>query len=90
MSWTRHQLDGDRAAGLLHELCPLGEGETPTVIGYRDARGNLRRVIADYPNGWQLTAHFSLPDTGPDGAEVSISSWSARLRLQTPTFGASQ
>tara|TARA_B100000678_G_scaffold280614_1_gene277496 strand:- start:3113 stop:3307 length:195 start_codon:yes stop_codon:yes gene_type:complete len=38
---------------------PIGGDDVPDQVhGWRDGRGRLRRVQADYPNGWRL--RFSL------------------------------
>lgn len=43
------------AAPLCAEVSAIGGGETPVqVTGWKDGRGQLRRVWAKYPNGWLL------------------------------------
>lgn len=49
-------LDAAALAPTLHELMPIGDGELPAeVLGYCDAGGNVRRMVAAYPNGWKVT-----------------------------------
>lgn len=43
------------AAALCAEASGIGGGEVPVqVTGWKDGRGQLRRVWAKYPNGWLL------------------------------------
>lgn len=43
------------AAALCAEVSAIGGGEVPVqVTGWKDGRGQLRRVWAKYPNGWLL------------------------------------
>lgn len=58
---------------------PIGDGALPiSLFGWRDHRGNLTRVRADYPNGWRLVVHFSKPK----GDKVWISSIKATMSLR--------
>lgn len=64
----------------LQELIPVGLGdEKPEVTGYYDARGKVRRITADYPNGWRVRVNFN--------AQGVITSESAQLKLSC-TIGA--
>lgn len=75
---TRHALDPARAEDLLASIMPVGNGETPlSVLGWRDNRGRIRRVRADYPNGWRLYAYFS--------AAGQLTSHRGQIRLTTRT-----
>lgn len=44
----------------LGDLIPrnLGKGK-PAVIGYYDARGRIRRLVANYPSGWHVRVNFN-------------------------------
>lgn len=71
---TIHQLDIRQAKGLLEQVMPIGGGETPThVLGWREPNGNLRKVQADYPNGWRLTIMI--------GVRGTITSYHGSIRL---------
>ncbi|MEL7784051.1 hypothetical protein AAG607_13575 [Citromicrobium bathyomarinum] len=86
MSWSKHKLIAADAQAVLHELCPVGGGEMPVeLLGWRDRRGNLRRAQADYPNGWRLVVHFTLPK----GGQQTMSSYTATLKVSAePSRGA--
>jgi len=50
-----HRLVVELAAPLLEQAMPIGGGALPDVVlGWRDSCGRIRRVRADYPNGWRL------------------------------------
>lgn len=56
----KYQLRPDKVAALIAKLMPMGEGEMPVaVIGWRDSRYRIRRIRADYPNGWRVNLSFS-------------------------------
>ncbi len=58
----------------LQELMPMGLGdEKPSITGYYDTRGKVRRIIARYPNEWEVRVNFN--------AQGVITSESARLKL---------
>ncbi len=48
--------------GVLEELAEFfsvePEGE-PAVVGYYDRGGKLRRVVAQYPDGWRMQVNVS-------------------------------
>ncbi|MDE2595965.1 MAG: hypothetical protein KGL44_03710 [Sphingomonadales bacterium] len=74
-----HELDAAAARDSLHELMPVGAGDQPdTLLGWRDSRGFLTRVRADYPNGWRLVVHFSKPKNG----KVTITSCKASMSIK--------
>lgn len=51
------------AAALCAEVSAIGDGDIPVqVTGWKDGRGQLRRVWAKYPNGWLL--RFGLSSRG--------------------------
>jgi hypothetical protein len=52
--FVTRQLDPQKVADLLEEVMPIDKGAEPrTVTGWFQG-GDLRRVRADYPNGWRL------------------------------------
>lgn len=60
--YTQRVLDCAVMSAPLSEIMTIGEGELPIeVIGWF-AGATLRRVRADYPNGWRL--QFSINDQG--------------------------
>lgn len=84
MSWRKLPADPEKSKAMLHELMPIGNGETPLSVTLSvDAGGNIRRADADYPNGWRLTVYFAKPK----GEAVEISSVSAKLRVSTQSKG---
>jgi hypothetical protein len=56
-------------------IAKIGTG-TPAITGYYDARGKLRRIVGDYPDGWQLRVNID--------AEGYVTSASGKLRLTMP------
>ena len=54
------------------------EGE-PTLVGYYDRKGQLRRIVATYPDGWRCQVGIS--------ATGYVTSSSARLKLKTIKVG---
>lgn len=75
---TRHQLDAVLAQAALHDLCPVGDGAIPCKLtGWRNAKGKLVHVVAEYPNGWSLRINFD--------SRQSISSYSALLKFKGQT-----
>ena len=56
---TKHSLDRARAAPLLREVMPIADGEPVSAIGWRDVRGRVRRVLAEYANGWRIELRLS-------------------------------
>jgi hypothetical protein len=59
--FTEHAGDIARTTPLLHDIMPIGAGETPVgVTLWRQADGRIRRVRADYPNGWRLQFSISV------------------------------
>lgn len=51
----RLKLSPVEAAPLCAEVSGIGDGALPVeVTGWKDGRGQLRRVWAKYPNGWVL------------------------------------
>ncbi|MEO0589084.1 MAG: hypothetical protein AAFZ11_00840 [Pseudomonadota bacterium] len=50
----------------------IGEG-TPAVTGYYDARGKLRRIVAQYPDGWRMQLNID--------AVGYVTSTSGKLKL---------
>ena len=55
-------LDPEKLAARLHDVMAIGAGTIPTeVVGWFHA-GNVRRIRADYPNGWRLS--FSITEKG--------------------------
>ena len=68
------QLDVAELAPLLHELMPVGGGEQPAeVLGYLDAPGRWRRMVATYPNGWKVTVRLN--------AKLEVTSVASSIRL---------
>lgn len=55
------------------------EGE-PTLVGYYDRRGKLRRIVASYPDGWRCQVNVN-------GAG-NVTSSTAKLKLATIRIGA--
>ncbi|PTR11768.1 MULTISPECIES: hypothetical protein [unclassified Novosphingobium] len=76
---TRVVLDAEKAAPMLEQLTGLGDGATPTVIGWRGRLGNLTRARADYPNGWSITLNFARTGVKING-QGALTSWSATWR----------
>lgn len=71
-----HRLQADRATDLLRTIMPIGGDDPPDeVIGWRDLAGRIRRVRADYPNGWRLHARFN--------AKGELISSRAQIKLST-------
>lgn len=64
----------------LHEIMPIGEGETPDVSVWRGAGSFFKKVVADYPNGWRLRVHLNRLG--------EVTSYSATLKLSTRIDGA--
>ena len=78
----KYQLRPEKAAALIAKLMPMGEGEMPaTVIGWRDSKYRIRRIRADYPNGWRVNLSFSA-----DGANTARSA-SFRMVLRADGRG---
>ena len=60
--FTPQLLNPAAVAEKLHDVMAIGGGAVPTeVVGWFHA-GNVRRIRADYPNGWRLT--FSITEKG--------------------------
>lgn len=73
----KYQLRPEKAAALIASLMPMGEGATPlTVIGWRDSKYRIRRIRADYPNGWRVNLSFSA------NGENTARSASFRIRVE--------
>jgi hypothetical protein len=49
-------------AGTLNEIMAIGDGEVPVKVTGWYLDRSMRRVQADYPNGWRLT--FSVTQAG--------------------------
>jgi hypothetical protein len=56
------RLAPESAANLLGQVSGIGGGEEPTNVLGCFQGGHLRRVRADYPNGWRL--QFSISPRG--------------------------
>lgn len=64
----------------LANLMPVGGGSAPSVVmGSRWRNGQWRKIIAEYPNGWNVRINFTR--TG------EISSTSADIRLESRICG---
>jgi len=77
---TRHRLDAEAARPVLAQILDIGDGQAPkTVIGWRDSDGCLRRLRADYPNGFRLEANLSRPR----GGQQYLTSYKIVTRFRT-------
>lgn len=54
------------------------EGE-PSLVGYYDRRGKLRRIVATYPDGWRCQVNIN--------AAGYVTGSSARCKLATMKIG---
>jgi hypothetical protein len=60
----------------LAEVSGVGGGDDPdNVTGAKDRKGNLKRLVADYPNGWQLRVNLA--------PNRDVRSWSAKIKFST-------
>ncbi len=70
------------APSVIAELAELfylpPEGE-PSLVGYYDRKGKLRRIVATYPDGWRMQVNIN--------AGGYVTSSRAQLRLPTMTIG---
>jgi hypothetical protein len=77
------KVEFEASPGAIGELCEFfrvqPEG-TPRLAGYYDAQGKLRRVVAQYPDGWRLQVNCS--------ASGYITSSHAKLRFSAKIRGA--
>jgi hypothetical protein len=60
--YTQCRLDCIAVAESLHNVMPIGDGDVPVEVLAWFLGGSLRRVRADYPNGWRL--QFSINEKG--------------------------
>lgn len=60
-------------------LMPVGDGEQPEITAYFDGLGNVRRMVAVYPNKWQLRVNLD--------ARGRVTSSSASLKLTAKIGG---
>lgn len=74
--WTRLEIDPEKALGALRELGALGD-HLVLAWAYYDARGQLRRVVGDFADGWRATLYLS--GDGSGHLQQSI-----RLRSEAP------
>lgn len=63
----------------LNELMPVGDGAKPEITAYFDGLGRVRRMVAVYPNKWQVRVNLD--------ARGRVTSSSASLKLTAKIGG---
>lgn len=60
MTLTKHKVKREALKDFLHEEMPISGGETTSEVWvWRDVNGDIRRVEADYPNGFRVKISLS-------------------------------
>lgn len=70
----RHTIKPTQVRRFLAELSPCGDGAAPVQVVGWSRQGKWTRMVASYPNGWQLSVNFD--------RQERVSSWKAQLSLR--------